>query len=626
MRLFAASLLVLGVFAPACKGTAAVETSPTLPSSPAANADFAALHTQWAERRNVDRTKIQIYLDRYPNDAAAPLVKVYLAFALIDAGMAIQADGVLAALGDTPLGATRDLSVVARAKSLRLHGAPQSALELLQPLVGKIIDDADREVFLEELAYTAIAAHDDYEALAYLDAWLRGVGEEDKERVRAKTAQILESLPRPVLEQTYRSMRARGASSGYAPETQKLVSARLAQIAVESNDAALARWLVDVSGTSAAQAGGEFGLELGELASSRRGLSVVTGRTIGLLLPTRNRELRDEAADVVRGVSWALGLPSSNGKSSGFRLVTRDDGGAGGTRGALDELAGEGASVILAGFDHASADRASAWSERNGVPVLLLAPPNPARMPQKTGYLLGERTERQVAMLVDALSRKAVKSAALVVDMREDDAAARTAEGRAGVSLMPAVRCDVPLTEAGRSRFPIDAWLRAGARGWLVVGPATCARDVVRDVRRFTETAGPRDINFALTLEAGVPPSDIPSGTQVIGASAGVVPVLAPRPEDAGDPDVREFMTKLGSRPSWWTAIGRDGGVLAKAAMAQLPEDSASDPAQVAQRRALVQAALGTAKVKLWTTDDQGFGEDRVLPRTLRLATWKGTR
>lgn len=623
MRLFVVAMLGLLV---GCRSTPIVATNPTLPSTNASNADLNEIHRQWVERRSVDRTRIQLFLDKYPNDASAPLVKVYLAFALIDAQALIQADGVLATLESLPIGATRDLSNIARAKSLRLHGAPQSALLLLQPLVGKMIDDADREVFLEELAYTAIAAHDDYEALAYLDAWLRGVGEDDKERVRAKIAQILESLPRPVLEQTYRSMRARGTQSGYAPETQKLVSARLAQIAVESNDAALARWLVDVSGTSAAQAGGEFGLELGELAASRRGISVFAGRTVGLLLPTRNRELRDEAADVVRGVSWALGLPSKAGEKQEFRLVTRDDGGAGGTRGALDELAGEGASVILAGFDHATADRASAWAERNGVAVLLLAPPNPARMPQKAGFLLGERTERQVAMLIDALARKNVKSAALVVDMREDETAVRASEGRAGVSLMPGVRCDVPLTEAGKSRFPIESWLHAGARGWLVVGPSSCARDVVRDVHRITDIKGPADVQFALTLEAGVRATEIPNGTSVIGASAGIVPVMASSPEDASDPDVKDFMSKLGTRPSWWTAIGRDGGVIAKTAMAQLPADSTSDPAQVAQRRAQVQTALATGKSKLWTTDDGGFGADRVLPRTLRLATWKGTR
>jgi hypothetical protein len=65
-------------------------------------------------------------------------------------------------------------------------------------------------------------------------------------------------------------MRSPSVASGYTTDTQRLVAARLARIAVESNDAALARWLLDVSGTSATQTGGDAGLELGELASSRR--------------------------------------------------------------------------------------------------------------------------------------------------------------------------------------------------------------------------------------------------------------------------------------------------------------------------------------------------------------------
>ncbi len=160
--------------------------------------------------------------------------------------------------------------------------------------------------------------------------------------MRGKIAQILETLPRSVLEQTYRTMRQRGVASGYTADAQKLVAARLARIAVETNDAALARWLVDVSGTSATQTGGDAGLELGELAASRRGLSIVSGKTVGVLLPTRTRELRDEAADVVRGVSWALDLPRRAGAAEGVRLVTREDGvDEAGTRAAMEEeLAG----------------------------------------------------------------------------------------------------------------------------------------------------------------------------------------------------------------------------------------------------------------------------------------------
>jgi hypothetical protein len=190
------------------------------------------------------------------------------------------------------------------------------------------------------------------------------------------------------------------------------------------------------------------------------------------------------------------------------------------------------------------------------------------------------------------------------------------------------VRCDVPLAEAGKPRFPVESWLASGVDGWVVVGPSSCGRDVVRDVRRWVELhpQKKKDRAFAFTLEAGVSPSEVPKGMLVLSASAGLVPVLAAKASDAREEDVRAFMEQLGVRPSWWTAVGRDGGMLAKAALAPLPDDTTSDPNGVVQRRAIVNAGLLAAKVRLWTTDDKGFGADRILPRALRLVTWHGDR
>ena len=590
-----------------------------------AAADFTPLREAW-EARKLERKPLETFIERHPQDGATPLVKVYLAFVLIDARQLAVADGVLSSLSELPPGSTRDLATVARARSLRLHGAPQSALDSLRPLVGKIVDDADREVFLEEVALSAIAAHVDYEALAYLDAWLRGVGEDDKDRVKAKIAQMLETLPRPVLEQTYRTMRARGAASGYGSDTQKLVAERLARIAVQTNDAALARWLVDQSGVSAAQTGGDAALELSELAASRRGLATVTGRTVGLLLPTRDRELRDEAADVVRGLSFALDLPRSAGTEEGARLVTRDDGiDLAGTRAAMEELAGEGATVIVAGFDRASADRAVTWSEQSGVAVLLLAAPSVPLLPKKSAVVLGERTEREVAMLADALVRHGVKTAALIADGPDDESAAGALDSRSGgLTLLPTVRCDVPLSNAGRTRFPVDAWWRGGARGWLVSGPAACARDLLRDLGvALPKVASTSPPAVALTLESGIPMNEAPRGIAVLSASAGIVPVLASRPEEARDDEVRRFMERFGVRPSYWTALGHDAGVLARTALAPLPKDTTTDTKAVVERRAVVQAGLLATRVRLWTSDERGVDEGRVLARSLRLVTWE---
>jgi hypothetical protein len=213
-----------------------------------------------------------------------------------------------------------------------------------------------------------------------------------------------------------------------------------------------------------------------------------------------------------------------------------------------------------------------------------------------------------------------------VTDTSEDETAGRAAEAN-GLVLLPPTRCDVPLSEAGKPRFPVNAWFASGAQGWLVSGPTQCARDVLRDVKSLlaSKPVGPdrTDRVIAVTLEAGVTPSDVPRGIVVLSASAGLVPILATRPEEAHEEDVRNFIDRFGVRPSYWTALGRDAGALAGAALAPLPKDATSDPKAVTQRRAIVQAGLQSAQLRFWTTDDKSIGSDRVLPRALRLVTWK---
>src|SRR3954471_16681391 len=123
----------------------------SLATSPEAGVAFARIRDQWHDRRP-DRETLDNFVKRFPDDGATPLVKVYLAIVLMESGKILDADSLLTQVGDLPPGATKDLATVARARSLRLHGAPQSSLESLRPLVGKIVDDEDREIFLEELA------------------------------------------------------------------------------------------------------------------------------------------------------------------------------------------------------------------------------------------------------------------------------------------------------------------------------------------------------------------------------------------------------------------------------------------------------------------------------------------
>ncbi|HXN34228.1 MAG TPA: hypothetical protein VN894_20345, partial [Polyangiaceae bacterium] len=351
---------------------------PTLASSPRAAAAFDEIREAWSKAEGTDHSALREllarFIARFPNDGLIPLARVYLAIVAMQQGDLATADRQLAASASLPPGTAHDLWTVARARRLRLRDEPDAALDLLRPLVGKNVDPVTRAVFDEELTLGALATHRDYEAISYMDAWVRASSEEEKGRTLAKVSALVEQLPRDALVGALQAMRAQRASFGYGVDIERILAERLAKMAAESGDAALARMLLDPS-AGAIVIAGDAGVELSELATSRRGLNVVQGRTIGLLLPTESPGLRDETADVLRGVMWALGLPRGlrglsarsatlgppdSGASAtragcaplepapplddprpgeGLRLVTRDDAGsADRTEGSLDEL------------------------------------------------------------------------------------------------------------------------------------------------------------------------------------------------------------------------------------------------------------------------------------------------
>ena len=170
-------------------------------------------------------------------------------------------------------------------------------------------------------------------------------------------------------------------------------------------------------------------------------------------------------------------------------------------------------------------------------------------------------------------------------------------------------------------------WLRDGVRGWILAGTVECARDVVREVGVGAKSAGRAGV-IALTLEASGTTARAPS-LGMVSTTAGVIPVAAP-PSVPGRPpssastelvpaDVRAYMTQFAARPSWWTALGRDAGWLARGAVATLPLDTVNDVAVVAQRRALVNVNLKAVKGRMWTSELDGFGGSRTLKRTLNV-------
>jgi hypothetical protein len=651
----AALAFALAVVA-ACGGRrGAAKPVPTLASSPASAAAFESIREAWEESDRTNdivlrvglRARLERFLAEFPHDGLAPMAEIALAMEAMRDGAMATADAQLDRVKDVPPGTARDLFTVARARRIRLAGDPEAALTLLRPLVGKSVDPLVRTIFEEELTACALATNRAYEAISYMDAWLRASTEDEKPATVARVSAVVQKLPRDVLVGALQAMSKQRATLGYGSDIQRILATRLVQIATSSGDAELARALLEADPQAFAEAG-DAGAALGDLAASRRGLNVVEGRTIGLLLPTASPALQDESAEVLRGVLWALGLPRGArggpvrgppGTDAGseaalgacapldaapaqvepsdddaIRLVTRDDAGSEDrTEASLDDLAGEGAAMILAGLDGQTSERALRWGEQHGVPVIALVPPGESSAPAPTpvgalGFVLGEPRSAVVAALLRALPSLATEIVSPVADASQVAWFAPSG-GRAGdLQLGPPVSCDVLSAKAGEARFPIESWKSAKTRAWLASGSPECASDLVSELAaaRLRGVVG-------LTLEAAARlPS--PPGVEVVSARAGVVPDCDPH--DPRAEELHRFAETVG-KAGWWTALGRDAATLSRAALLGLPVDLVSEPTAVAARRAAARDRLASARARLWTTESSGFGPDRVMKRTI---------
>ena len=608
---------------------------PSLSTTPAAAAFFNGLREVWRRPDKVPpsvaRAELEAFLRAWPTDGLVPLAHVYLALVDLQLGDVPAADRELPLGEDLPPGNTRDLWTVASARRARMGGRAEEALAMLRPLVGKNVDPVTRSVFEQELTLAAQATHRDYEAISYMDAWLRASSDEDADQTARTVEGLVAQVPKDVLIGSLRAMRAQRATFGYGVDIERILERRLVQIATSSGDAELAQLLLDPDG-GALVVQGDAGAALGELATSRRGMNVVQGRTLGVLLPTKLPALRDEAADVLRGVLWALGLPhgvrgaaapalrQNAGPSSvrsacgdlepappliepsaddGVRLVTRDDAGSvDRTEGALDELAGEGASVIVAGLDPQTSARALAWGQAHGVPVIAVVPPEGAATGVAFSFVLGEPRARVIEVLAKAVPGLGAGAVVPVVDASE--VAAFPAQGGAMgfLALGPPVSCDIPAVRAGDPRFPVAAWDHDHTRAWLVTGSPSCARDLLGEL----STAHTRG-TVALTLEAAALPAH-PQALKLVTAAAGVVPQAAAG--DARNEELKRFTTSLGP-VGWWTALGRDAATLGRLAVQALPAGTASDPPVVAALRGKARDALASANARLWTSEATGW-------------------
>jgi hypothetical protein len=572
----------------------------TLSTSPEAGSAFADLRVAF-EHDTHDAAlagRFDAFMKRFPRDKTTPLARLYLGHIDLDMHDTEGGQRALASSREPPPGNEHDFWLALRARLLIRQKRADDALALLQPLVGTVVDVPLRTMLLEEVAVASIDARRSLEAVAYLDGWLRAVPAHEHKSAHDRVAEQLHRIDPNVLKQTLEAMQGEDAG-GYSTELQRMVAEALAKHALDAQDTHLAQRLID-STLAKYLTGSVVGQDLRDLATSLRGARAVVARTIGLVLPTDTPELRDAAADAARGAAFALGLPRAQGEDDGTHLVTRADTSAT-LDASLEELAGAGAAVVLAGIDETSADHACRWAEENGLPVITLSAPRTAA-PTRFCFVAGESRQASFTLLLGELEKRAGpgsgkshKKVAFVTGASADVAAVSMKS--LSLELLAPFRCEPPFS---RSRLPLADWTAQSVHAFVVSAPSGCVRTLLMNLDPGS------DVGLALESNA----SEDMHTTRGIHAFA-VAPVATPH--------VDEYKQKLGSSPSYWTAIGRDAALLAHAAESDLPVDRATGATEITRRREQARSGLVSAKATLWTTDATGFGTDHKLPRTLRI-------
>jgi hypothetical protein len=598
---FACSLLLLLGLAGCGSGSRpSIAPVPALASTLAAQKAYRRIEARLVdlppERRQELEHDLRDFLARFASDDRARLVRLYLAWIEIDRGRPREAEALVAEVRRGPPGAVRDFASVVGAAALRRQGRLAEALSLLEPLRGKISDPAQRGLQSEELVRVLALSRRFDDALRAMLDWAEQAPPAEREEVVASIEGLVRGMPTPALEAGLRLLGA--AEAGEASSTRSearlwlLATARahLVRVALTGRDPELARRLVE---SAPPRLGHDDSRDaLLALASTSAVAPRVAGRAIGVVLDVSDDVSRRRSAEVVEGMTRALRLPASAPEKDAVVLVTRDAAEPGDIERALAGLAGDGATLLVAGVTDEGAVAASLFAEATRLPVVVLR--HPALLGARTPFtfILGPAASEEESAVAEALA-----------------AAGSRVAFRVGPGGAP---CDA-ISVVGGTRFPVREWRRGGVDALVLLGDTPCARDAAAEML----SAGSSPL-LVLGLEACDAPESIPGRKMLV--TAGRFPFAA----HALAPDERAWVDRWGSPPSWYETLGHDSALLAAAALLDFPTERVDDSGAVSELHRRAKDTLLRARASLWSTVAPGFGGANVIPREFRAAAPSG--
>lgn len=542
---------------------------PALADSAAAARAFGELRRRWASATREDRKGLQEYVlslrNTFAGEQVARQADLYLAWIALERGDFEEARRLAEQASAPHPGNVRMVAQLVEGATLSRSGAPEEALAKLLPLVGQLIDVHARELLHEEAVISAITAHHWQDALWLLDVWLRDVPEDDQQTVLEIVKALLHEIPPPSIEEEL-ARRSSEESQGRSGALEKVLFRRLAAVALERQDSALARRLLERPG--ALPVLGEDAAALLDLAA-RYDIPQVNGRQIGLYFPDDRPEFAQRGAEVSLGAMKAIRALHKDAP----RLVVRQ-GPTGGAGQVLSGLDAEGVLVIVGGTDPESAERLAQFSEKEQITALLLVPPT---TPPTGRWALhfGPDLLQAGRELLSALAKQGAHTPVFV-----------------GVDTLPAGTrgfaspCRELPPHGQLARYPLRAWKAQGADALILLGSQRCAQDVLEELRG----AGV-GLRVAMGLEATALLQPLPKGAAPTRrVPAGLAVGLGCYPEL-----IAEERTSPESVPGYWQRLAQDAILTASNALDGLPEDRTLEWNKVKQRRESVRSALESA-------------------------------
>jgi hypothetical protein len=574
--------------------SAGPEPEVALASSAEAQAQFRAIREQWVssplDARVGLQSELTTFVQSYPTDPQGRWARIYLAWIALQRGELDLSERWLALAEPGRAGAARDLVLVVRASLELARGHADAAYRELLELQGRLIDADDRLLCLDQLVLAAQASGHYREAVQHMLELAAQAARRHRERVWRTLEPRLAKVPLPVLEASLSTISsARVQSPGVRPAERaaaadwmrRQILELLSRSALSAQDVALAQRLVATASSSQSDDGKKSELLL--LATQGGMERTIEGRTVGLLLQIDDPALMQRSIDMAAGIAATLELAAAERGQEQIVLQTRHA-----EKGALGEglarLAGDGATLMLAGLDPEGARLAASFAEERGVPVLLLhEPAEPSRALPPSGYVLGADDAAANQVLEGALKRRA--SAVIRVGS-------------------PSVPC--PKGSAEATTLPgLGGELRHVALSFE--SSAACARHVLMGL---TDTNQPAVIGFGLNALGLL---GAPLGTSEVWAlGAGRLPEFgSPREEE-----LQRWFARKGRAPTWYEALGHDAALIARASIGPAPTEVVRDPVAIAAIDGQVSSALGQAQLAgLWTADGNSFGADHRLRR-----------